>query len=123
MKRLNNKQNGMTFLGFGTLLILLAMLTSIGLKLFPVYLEHFNVTSILDSLSKEGDKLSADEIKPRILNNFIINDVVNVDRHHINVKRISNNKYQVTIDYEVRRNMMGNVDFVVHFVDSVELKV
>ena len=113
----------MTFLGFGTLLILLAMLTSIGLKLFPVYLEHFNVTSILDSLSKEGDKLSADEIKPRILNNFIINDVVNVDRHHINVKRISNNKYQVTIDYEVRRNMMGNVDFVVHFVDSVELKV
>jgi hypothetical protein len=121
VKRLNNKQNGMSMFGFGVLLVVLVMVVSLGLRLFPLYLEHFNVKSILDSLSKQGESLSDDAIKPRILNNFTINDVTNVGRQHIKVKRLPNKKNQVTVDYEVRRTLVGNIDIVIHFVDSVEI--
>jgi len=108
-------------MGFAVLLVLLAFLTSIGLKLLPIYMEHFNVKSILDNLVKEGRDLTAEEVKPRILKNFILNDVTNVDRQHIKVKRKTSKLTLVTIDYEVRRKMIANVDVVIHFNDSVEL--
>lgn len=121
MQRLNNKQNGMSGFGFGIVLVLLAVGTAIALKLLPIYIEHFNVVSILESLEKQEEKLAMDAIKPQLLRNFSINDVTNVGRQHIKVKRLAHNKKQVTIEYEVRRSVMGNVDVVVQFSDSVEL--
>lgn len=109
-------------MGFGVLLVLLAFLTSIGLTLLPVYMEHFSVKSILDNLAKERVILAPEEIKPRILKNFILNDVSNVDRQHITVKRQSKDLTKVTIDYEVRRKMIANIDVVIHFNDSVDVK-
>ena len=123
MKRLNNKQNGMTFMGFGMLLVLLVVVTSVGLKLFPLYLEHFNVKSILDNLSSETRGMGAEDIKPRILKNFDLNDVSNVGRQHIKVKRVSSKKAEVTIDYEVRRSLVANIDIVIHFHDSVDVEI
>jgi len=121
VQRLNNKQNGMSGFGFGIVLVLLAVGTAIALKLLPIYIEHFNVVSILESLEKQEEKLAMDAIKPQLLRNFSINDVTNVGRQHIKVKRLAHNKKQVTIEYEVRRSVMGNVDVVVQFSDSVEL--
>jgi len=121
VKRLNNKQNGLSGFGFGIVLVLVAVGTSIGLKLMPIYIEHFSVVSTLESLESAGEKIDVGGIKSRLINNFQINDVTNVGRQHINIKRLGHNKKRVTIDYEVRRPMMGNVDVVVHFVDTVEL--
>ena len=113
----------MTFMGFGVLLVLLVMVTSLGLKLFPLYLEHFNVKSILENLSSETRGMGSEDIKPRILKNFDLNDITNVGRQHIKVKRLSSKKAEVTIDYEVRRNLIANIDFVIHFNDTVEVNI
>lgn len=121
MKRLNKNQKGITGVGFFIVLVLVGLLTIMGLRLLPIYIEHFNVVSVLESLTKHTEKLSAEKIKPRLLRNFDLNDVENVGRQHITIKRLGKNKRRVTIDYEVRKTLMGNVDIVVHFSNSIEL--
>lgn len=121
MKRLNNKQNGMSGFGFGVVLVLITVATTIGLKLLPIYIEHFSVTSSLKALGSDEAGVEVGAIKSRLLSNFQINDVTNVGRQHIKIKSLGHNKKVVTIDYEVRRPVMGNVDVMVHFVDTVEI--
>jgi len=94
----------------------------LAIKLFPIYMEHYNVSSSLQSLQRdEGDALHQGEsAKRRLLRRFSINDVSHVSSKNISVTREAN-KEVVTVQYEVRKPLLANIDVVVSFNDSISL--
>ena len=112
------KQKGMTAISWIVVLAVFFFFVLIGLRLTPIYLEYFNVSSSLSSLP--GDKKIIDagpsEIKGLLLKRFQINDVENVTRKHIKVTEKG-----VQVKYEVRTNIFANIDVVVSFDDFVKV--
>ncbi len=117
------KMRGLTGLSFLLLLALIGFFALLAIKLFPIYLEHYNVTSSLKSLQSEAweEPLSKKEIKSLLMRRFQINDIAHVGKEQIKVKSQNSGKL-VSIAYEVRKPFIGNIDLVVSFSDSLELQ-
>ncbi len=122
MNRIAAKQQGATGSGFAAIIVLIVLSVLVLLKLFPVYMEHFNVTTSLNSLANENNikEMKSSEIKTMLSRRFSINDVTSVNRENITVKK---SKSDMTIDiiYEVRKPMVGNIDIVIYFSDHLTI--
>lgn len=115
----NKKQHGMTAIGFVMLLGMIAFFTAIALKLTPLYLEHFEVSSVLKSLAQEPGiaSKSAAEIEDIIMKRLGINDVTHVTKDNIEISK-EDGKISVVISYEARVPMLANIDIVANFKDD-----
>ena len=113
---------GMSGLGFLLLLLLIGFFALLVIRLFPVYLEHYNVSASLRSLTTEPREggLDSARIRELLLRRFEINDVTHVNGKHIQIEPTSEGT-RVAIAYEVRKPFMANVDLVVSFRDAVML--
>ncbi|MFZ5594808.1 MAG: DUF4845 domain-containing protein [Pseudomonadota bacterium] len=113
------KQRGLTAIGFVLLLGLIAFFAALAIKLTPLYLEHFEVSSVLKSVAQESDigSKSAADIKDSIMKKLSINDVSHVTKDDIEVSK-EDGKLRVTISYEARVPMVGNIDIVANFKDN-----
>ena len=119
--QLRDRQQGVTLISWIVILGVVAFLTTIVLRLFPVYIEHMAVTSSLESLAQEKEPMGASEIRTKLMKRFEINDVENVTRKDIKIES-ARGVYQVNIAYEVRTPFMSNIDFVVSFDDDAEVR-
>lgn len=117
-----NKQKGMTAIGWVLVFLLIAIATLVTLKLLPVYLDSFSVQKSLESLKNEhniGKKLPH-EIKNMLLKRLDINMVDDVTKDDIYIDK-SRGNMTIEVDYEVRKNMVGNLDVVATFNYSIEV--
>jgi hypothetical protein len=122
MRRLHRRQDGLSATGYVILIALLGFVVAIALKLIPIYIEHYYVVHSLESLEEEAEIISDDEVRSRLLKNFSINDVDDADRHAIKLRRLKSGALEVSVVYDVQRQMIGNIDVLIHFSNSVELK-
>jgi len=118
-------QAGMTYMGMLIMLIVIAFFAVVLIKVLPLYMEHFNVTSSLKSLAKDtkdgqGAKTPM-EVEKLLSNRLSINDVQHVTRDDIKVTR-DGHRLVVDVSYEARVHLFGNLDVVAKFPDNrVEL--
>lgn len=117
------KQEGMTGIGIAIILGMIAFFVLIALRLFPIYMEHFSVTTHLENLAIDHStrEKTNGEVYKKLLTSFSIDDVDNVKREHIFIERHKGGGMTVAVEYEVRTSGIGNVDMVVSFVDEVEI--
>jgi Tfp pilus assembly major pilin PilA len=121
MNDIKKPQRGMTTISLAVLVMVIVFFATLGIKLFPVYLEHFNVVQSLKSLKEEERTgLAVGEIISLLDKRFQINDVTSVKRENVKVAR-QGDKRSVTVAYEVRRPVIANIDLVVSFSDSIEM--
>lgn len=122
-KRLR-QQKGMTGIAMAMILVGVAFFAMLALRLFPIYMEHFSVTSHLKTLSNDvgASKKTNSEIISKLTKSFGIDDVENVTADHIFIERGKGGSVTVAVEYEVRTPTISNIDMVVSFVDEVELK-
>ncbi|RRQ21192.1 DUF4845 domain-containing protein [Thiohalobacter thiocyanaticus] len=116
------RQQGMTLLGWIVVLGLIAFFVLLTLRLMPNYLENFKVAETLESLKNEPEitRKSTVEIRKLIDRRFMINDVTSIDAKDV---KITNEKGRMTVraQYEIRVPVLGNVDAVTKFDESVEM--
>ena len=115
-------QKGMTAIGWLLVLGLIAFFTLITLRLIPGYLEFGKVASVLESLQDEPGitRKSKTEILSLIGKRFDVNDVYQVDVKQVKVAK-DKGVLRVSIDYERREHLVGNVDVVTTFAKQVEV--
>ena len=118
-----NKQRGVTMVTIAAGLALLAFFVLIAVTLMPVYIENFSVSSHVSRIGKDlrSSEMSKEEVRKALLKRFGIDDVKSVAREDISITDIAGG-YKVEVDYEVRKNFLGNVDVVVYFSESAEVK-
>ncbi len=117
-----HKQRGMTAIGWMLVLGLIAFFTLITLRLAPLYLEYTKVVSVLESLEKEPGitRQTKAEIRKMISRRFDVNDVRGLDaKQAIIVQKAGT--LTVTMDYERRTSLFGNIDLVAKFKKEVEV--
>lgn len=119
------QQQGMTAIGFILIIGMIAFFTAIGVKLIPMYMEYYSVTSILKTIQGEPETASrsAAEIEDTILKRFSINEVRRVTKDDITITK-EGKKVSIEIAYEARVPLFGNIDIVGNFKDNrVEVTV
>ena len=117
------KQKGLTLIGFVIVLSIGLFFAYVGMRLIPLYLEYHAVVSAMDRLHEDpgAAKLSPSRIRERIMRSLYVSYTSdNIQRHHIKIKK--SNGVQVTVAYEVRRPMVGNVDVMVSFDRTITLR-
>jgi hypothetical protein len=112
----------MTGTGWLVVLALIGFFSLLTIKLVPIYLEHYSVKTVLESLQDEPliTQKSVREIKKIVERRLKVNSVYNVREKGLKVKRQSGVTH-VEMTYTVREHMAGNVDILVSFSDQVEL--
>ena len=119
--QLTNKQKGLTGISIMALLVLIAFVAIIFLKIMPVYFDSFKVGDVISGMKEErglGDKTN-NEIKTMIMRRLDVNMVSDVTKDDVFIEK-SKNDVLIDVEYEVRKNMFGNLDVVISFKKSVE---
>ncbi len=122
MKRGLKRQRGMTLTGWMTVIALILFFAMLGMKIGPIYLENLTVKDVVESLKDEPliTKRSASQVKSMIMKRLDINGVYDLKSDHVKVKK-SPGIMKVSIDYQVQKKMVGNIDILVTFSDQIEL--
>jgi hypothetical protein len=111
-----NQQRGMARSGILFGLLLLTLLLALGVKLFPLYVDHNFVTSVARSILDSGNAntMSQTQIRQDLEASLQLNNIRDFDISNVEITRIGNNT-QVRIQYEKRVVLIGNIDLVVRF--------
>lgn len=122
MTRYSSRQQGITFMGFVLLMMLIGFFALLGLKLVPVYLDHYKVVSVLKSLENDKDlpSRSRDEILRTFEKRWDIDMIDSVTKDDVTITK-DMRRIKVQIAYDVTKPILGNVDALVHFNDSIEV--
>ncbi len=104
-------------------LVIVAVIVSVATKFVPHYLNHRTAVGIVERLVESPDSrgLDARELKTMIEKRFKMNSL----NHFIKngwVQVVSSDRVrEINLDYEVRDELMVNIDFVIKFDDRVTL--
>ncbi len=115
-------QTGMSLIGFVLLVALLVFVAYIGIKIVPIYVEYYSVVSAMKGVQAEPDigEKSAREVKELLYRRLEISYVDSLGRDAVKVVQRGGKRLEV--DYEVRKNILGNLDVVTHFKNDVLLR-
>jgi hypothetical protein len=119
---MQRKQSGVTLIGFMMILAIVGFFAYIIMKLFPVYSEYYGVLQAMKAVQVEPGVATKtpDQIRSMLDRKFYISYVKSVKPNNIRVTR-QGGGYLLNIKYEVRDNLIYNLDFVAVFDKTVEL--
>ena len=120
--QLNRKQGGMTLMSFVVVLAVVGFGAYIVMKLFPMYQEYYSVRTAAKCLASEpgvGD-MDPSKIESLFFKRLYINYSENVKDENVKIVRIDNG-WNMKVNYEVRRPLIGNLDVVGVFDISQDL--
>jgi hypothetical protein len=122
MANFPSRQKGLTLIGFLWTLFLIGFFALLVLKIGPVYLEHYKVSSSLESLKKDNDVAfkSREEILSLLQKRWEINMVERVTAKDVKITK-QGSYLRVEIAYDVAEHLFGNVDALLHFNDILEV--
>ncbi|AAW75108.1 DUF4845 domain-containing protein [Xanthomonas oryzae pv. oryzae] len=119
MKR---KQSGMTLMSFVVVVAVVGFGLYIGMKLFPMYQEYYSVRAAMKGLANEPGSANMDPSKLQDLffRRLYINYSENVKKGDVKFERIESG-WRMKVNYEVRRELVGNLDVVGKFDTAQDL--
>ncbi len=122
MTMIPGRQRGMTTIGLVLLLAVIAFFVLLGLKLYPIYYDSFKVGAALDSLKTDSASTSksSTEMVDRLMKRLSVDNVDHVEKSDVTVEK-SAKGMRISVDYEARKNIIGNIDLVVSFSKAVEV--
>ncbi len=122
MSARKQQQTGLTLISWMVVFVFIGIVAMTLIRLFPVYLEHFSVTSSLKSLISDQDLRGAGpgELRTALMKRMDINDVDRVKSEDVTIQR-DGNVYRINVNYEVVVPFVHNISFLVSFDDTVEV--
>jgi predicted membrane protein len=121
MKRVTmiNRQRGMTMLSWLVVLGIAVFFILVGIKMVPTYLENYSVKQVLTNMENDRSvrKMSAQEMRNSFMKRLKINSVYEFDRDWMKITKQKNGNL-ISVDYEIRKPIAGNVAIVMTFSDS-----
>ena len=117
-----NKQQGLTFISLLVILVMVGIFVLVGIKITPVYMDHYAIKTTLESLESEPliSRKPLRDIRTILMRRLDMNNIYGLRKDEITIKR-SGGVTRITVAYEERRNIIGNLSLVMTFDDSVEL--
>lgn len=121
---LKNQQRGITFIGFAILIIVVGFFAYATMKLFPAYSEYYGVVKSMKSLQTEPgiENASIEVIRGKLNVQFDLQYVEENDIPASGYKlNTQNGARSLTLTWDKDIPFIYNVDFLVHFTNTVDL--
>ncbi|MBQ0723850.1 MAG: DUF4845 domain-containing protein [Cycloclasticus sp.] len=116
------QQKGFTFIGLVIVLAIIGVITLTVLKIFPVYMEHLAVKTAMEAIETDPElkNMSPGEIRRLFEKKLDVNQVTSVNAKNAKIGR-GIGEITFKIEYEVRKDYIGNVDLILSFSDQFEV--
>lgn len=116
-------QRGMTLIGFIIVLGVVGLFAYVGMKLIPMYSEYYGVKQALQGLAAEPGISTQQpaKIEDLFFRRLYISYADNIKPEHVKIVR-KDAGYVMTVDYEVRKPLIANLDVVGKFHADTELR-
>ncbi len=116
------QQKGMTAIGWLFVLVLIVFFSLITIKIVPIYLNGYKITSALSSL--KADQMARGkqphELRTLLLRRLDIDSLTDIKAQDIIITR-QKDAYLVQVDYQIKQQLFGNMYVVVIFDESAEV--
>lgn len=111
-----SNQTGLTMISWLVIIVFLLFQGVIAMNVIPVYLTDSSVSSVMKELPQDAAARDATrkELEILVAKRLNINSVYSVTADDIKVKK-GRGENIVTIDYEPRGKLIGNLEYIVHF--------
>lgn len=115
-------QGGMTLIGFIIVLGVIGLFAYVGMKLVPMYSEYYAVKQALKGLQQEPGIANRDpaKIQDLFFRRLYISYAENVKPANVKIER-TDGGWLMSVDYEVRKPLLANLDVVGKFSTSEAL--
>ena len=116
------KQSGITLIGFIIVMVVLGFFAYMGMVLGPAYSEYWGVVKAMNFVAGEATPNTADfeQLRKGLDRQFNVGYVNSITGKDAKLVREKTGNL-LTIDYEVRKPFVYNIDFVVKFAHTVPL--
>ena len=120
---MNRKQSGMTMLGFLITLAVVMFFLYIGMKIGPMYSEYYAVKKALAGMASEPGLAdsSKEKIRDLFMRRLDMSYALNVKSDALKIES-SDQGYMLKVDYELRKELIANLDVVGKCHAEQELK-
>lgn len=113
--RLRESQKGMTMIGWVLVGIVAGIVVMAAIRLFPVYMESYTVSSVMESVATDRDVGSSPESVRRALSRRMqVDNISAVSLDDFKVEQVDG-RPMLVVAYEHRVDFVANIDFVVSF--------
>ncbi len=116
------QQRGLTLISWIFVAAILAFCGMFAFSVVPMYAENMYVEKALKSIAEPGaqvNEMSDSEIKKKLQNFYMVNNVRSDGPQNIVIDRKSKNLL-IKIDYEIRTNLFYNIDIVTNFQNHLD---
>jgi hypothetical protein len=115
-------QQGLTMISWLLVFTMVGFFIMVGMKLAPVYMQHYTIKNVLESLAQETlvSRKTVSEIRTMLTRRFDMNNIRTLERDQVKIRR-SSGITTIQVSYEERRPIVGNLDAIMTFHESVEL--
>jgi hypothetical protein len=95
----------------------------IAMNVLPVYMTDSTVKTVLEGLTTDisASNMTSKELKISVLKRLNISSVYSIKPEHVKVKK-GRGVNTITVDYEPRGPIIGNLEYIVHFKHEVKVK-
>ena len=109
------RARGMTLIGFILVLALVLFAAYLGIKLVPIYLNHFSVVSEMKAIAGESGaaNLPPQTVRRNLMTRMDVSYVKHVGPEDISIER--GDRVRLVVSYEVEEHLIGNIDAVIRF--------
>jgi len=116
------QQNGLGAIGWLSVLALIAVCALLFLKIVPTYINSMTIGSILSDMAEDPDmgSRSPGELMVTLTKRLNVNSITDVGRDEVYIERGAKSTV-IELDYEVRKDLVGNIDIVLSFNKRVEI--
>ena len=116
--KMRHRQSGMSIVGMLSIGIMVGFFVITGLRLSPHYFEYMTIKDAITRTATEFDakNKSIPELRRRLTNLFITNQVYNFDPNDIKIYR-KEGKVYIDGNYEARFPVVGRIDGIMTFDD------
>ncbi len=113
---MRRKQTGMTLLSFVIVMAVVGFFLFIFMKLFPMYTEFYAVKTALKGVAAEPGVATKDpgQIQDMLFKRLYISYSQSVKPENVHIEQ-ANGGTQIRVEYEVRKQMVFNLDVVGKF--------
>jgi len=113
---LASKQQGMTLISWLVVIVFILFQVVMAMNIIPVYMSDSSVKSIMKELPDDitAQEATSKELKTIIMKRLRVNNVSAVTSADVVIKK-GRGEHIVTIDYEPRGPLIGNLEFIVNF--------
>jgi len=121
MKNNIRSQAGASLFGWLVIIALIAFFVTSILTLYPMYYNHYKATSHIKSVANDPETMTMNkkEIKTAISKRFQVDNIEFINQGKDIQIEIKKKKTTISLSYEVRAHLMGNIFVVGDFADNV----